>query len=209
MIKGQGDIIAAVLIIIIGIALTGTAYMWGYPLIEKRQGSAIVERITNAFNRNNVNSLTNKIEFIANNGGEDTFSIDTNGIWILKEGDTSDMYNPDKNCILFSFRSKVSNIAPNIGWVPISSPNTNPTGTAGIDDPSVIFARSDTSEGAYNITYKLWFRQLNGTDNNYLILLKPRAGSSTVSTAKSLRISRGKIYSTGNLIITEIEILLG
>ncbi|MDI6798555.1 MAG: hypothetical protein QMD12_00960 [Candidatus Aenigmarchaeota archaeon] len=209
--KAQADIIAAVLIIIIAISLAATAYMWGIPLIQKRQDMAIVERVYSSFDKNNANSLTRKIEFIANNGGEDTFTLDVNGIWILYPADSQG----ESNSIYFTFRSRASNLATNINWIPLSSANTNPTATVGIDDPSVVFGRADSSEGAYNITYKLWFRQLNGTDRNYLIKLLPRnPGYPNRSTAKTIRISRGEIKQdpqdpTGKLIITEIKILFG
>ena len=73
--KSQVDIISAILVITIALTLVSIAYFWGIPLIQKREASAIIERASKHFDRNNVNSLTRKIEYIARMGGEDTFTI--------------------------------------------------------------------------------------------------------------------------------------
>jgi len=155
MSKAQSDIISALIIIIIAIGLVTTAYMWGLPLIQKRQDAAVAERVYNYFYQKNQNddSLSSKIEYVASNGGEDTFSLDINGIWIIK---------PDENSVSFTFFSRASNVGSSI-WIPLTSGATCPpsSGTIGVDRPSVVCTKADTLFDGYNITYKVWFRQLN------------------------------------------------
>jgi len=227
--KAQADIISSVIIIIIAITLVSTAYMWGMPLIRKRQDTALVERAYKFFDRNNFNSIVKKIEYIAKNGGEDTFSIDINGVWTFYPcpatdggGCSCDSSIPGletcvsgNNSIQFSFFSKVSNIAVDEGWVSLSTANTNTVGTVGVDDASVVWARSDRAGDGFNITYKVWFRELDEspTKGYKINLIAPSAIPPEIkaSTGKSIRISHvgTRILSDGKtLIITEIKIFL-
>jgi hypothetical protein len=223
--KAQADIISSVIIIIIAIGLVSTAYMWGMPLIQKRQDSALVDRAYGFFDRNNFNSLVKKIEYVAKNGGEDTFTLDISGIWILYPCPSSDGLgcscgaaepcNSENNSIQFSFPSRASNIAVNSNWVPINSPNPSYFGTLGIDDVSVVLAKSESAGDGFNITYKLWFRELNESLNiGYKVDIMPSGTPGiTTSVGKSLRISNAgtsTITTSGGktLIITEIKIFL-
>ncbi|MEM5790539.1 MAG: hypothetical protein QXP77_00575, partial [Candidatus Aenigmatarchaeota archaeon] len=152
--KAQVDIISAIIIVIIALTLFSAAYFWGMPLIQKRQDTALVERAFKYFDPKNPNSIGRRIEYVANFGGEQTFSIDLDGIWILKQfNDVSE----ENNSLLFTISSKISNVAPNFGWVPFSS-NIQEIGKLGLDDPSVVFERADSSGGRYDITLRVWFR---------------------------------------------------
>jgi hypothetical protein len=207
MLKAQADIISAVIIITIAIGLVYTAYSWGLPLIQKKQDAALAERVFNYFNQKNENSLPNKIEYIAKNRGEETFTLDANGIWII---------NQDEDSISFTFFSRASNIA--VGdWISLttgvkcSSTGIEPsTGIVG-DKPSVVCARADLLQDGYNITYKVWFRQLNetGGERGYKINLLKHPGGPSSSTGKYVRIFYDRVYQEQTLIITEIKILLG
>ena len=208
--KSQVDIISAIIIVIIALTLFSTAYFWGMPLIQKRQDTALVERAFKYFDPNNPNSLGNRIEYVANFGGEQSFSIDLNGIWILHPCDENSVEN---NSISFTFSAKVSNVAPNLGWIPFSS-NIQEIGKLGLDKPSVIFERADSAGDRYNITLKAWFRELENVDGSKaykICLVKDPSGKST-STSKTIKISRGEIKTVQkdgkSLTITEIKILL-
>jgi hypothetical protein len=207
--KSQADIVSAVIIVIVALSLVGAAYMWGMPLIQKRQDTALVERAAKHFDRSNVNSLPKKIEYIYQNGGEETFTIDIDGLWSLYPSTDN---NVENNSIQFSFVSRVTNIAVDEGWVPLSTSNTDPIVSIG-EDPSVVFGRADSSGSMYNITFKTWFRELDKspTEGYKIILTRDTAGPLR-STGKSVRISRGSVtpvtQSGKTLIITEIKILL-
>jgi len=203
--KGQTDIISVVIIFVISLGLVSTAYLWGIPLIEKKQDTALVDRVAKSFDRNNANSLEKKIEYIANNGGSDTFVADTNGIWY---------YNSSENSLQFSFTAKASKIATNLGWIALSSGNINLNGTLGIDDSFIVFGRSDiTPSGQYNISYKVQFRTLwdSAGVNGFRIFLNNSSPSPYI-LGKYVKISRGTVAAdpqNSNLIITEIKLLLG
>lgn len=206
--KAQADIISAVIIIIIAIGLTGTAYTWGIPLIQKRQHEALADRVYNSFDQNKVNSLPSKIEFVARtSGAEETFTLDVDGVWIL---------SPSENSIQFTFLSKASKVA--VGqWSSLTPGATCPpsNGTLGKDKSSVVCARADITHDIYNITYKIYFRTLfeeTNANKGYKINLVKDPRGSLNTTSKSIRISRGDIRTetTGDktLIITEVKILL-
>jgi hypothetical protein len=195
--KAQADIISAVIIIVIAIALTSTALMWGLPLIQKRQDSAMVTRMSNLLSQ----QLPSKIVGIANVGGSDTFSVDANGIWVL---DTS------KNMLVFTFFSKVSDKATG-QWIGggecLPDGFNHQPGILGIDEPCVVCVYASSLGTGYNITYQIGCRELKSDTKSYEIKLVPE-GSITTSTSKTIRISRGSTTSTDSLITTEIKILL-
>lgn len=212
--KSQADIISIALIVIIALSLAGTAYLWGIPLIQKRQHTIMVERVQSFFDRENVNSITSKIENIARKGGEDVFVSTEEGLWVLYPYDHP---SPENNSIQFTIFSKVSNIA--VGTekdISFTSGATCPpsSGTLGIASASVVCGRADVFSDGYNITYKLYFRELEESPKKgYKInLVKYSPTSPPSSSGKTVRISRGEISTITQdgktLIITEIKILL-
>lgn len=210
--KSQSEIISVVLIVLISIGLIGTVYTWGLPLMQKRRDSVVVERVKAYFDQSSSSSLPSLIEFVANTGGEATFSVGVDGIWTLHPATEASPYN---NSISFFFSSKVSGIANDIGWISLTpSASCPPTfGLLGTDRASVVCARADTSGDRYNITYIVYFRPLNQTAVNkiYKIELYPLA--SAISTSRVLRIVNGGTVESSlgdkSLIITRINILLG
>ncbi|HDH91382.1 MAG TPA: hypothetical protein ENF38_00345, partial [Candidatus Aenigmarchaeota archaeon] len=151
--KGQTQIISVVLILALSVSLMATAYTWGLPLIQKRQDTAKFESIFNSFDPTNPNSLERKIIDIANRGGEEVFSLNFKGVWNVNE---------DENSISFSFLSMISGFVPGKGITLLpggSCPSSGP-GRLGIDEPFDICGYSEPSGNKYNITFKIWFRNL-------------------------------------------------
>lgn len=209
--KSQSDIISAVVIVIIAMSLVSSAYFWGIPLIQKSQHQAMIERAYKYFDINNVNSLPGIIGYVAKYGGEQNFQSDIDGIWFLYVYDSP---SQEKNSIQFTFFSKTTNIANDVGWIPLSTSNTQQIGNVGIDEPIVVFGRADKTADGFNITYKVWLRELEESPTKgyrYVLLSKSPSGPFT-SSGKTVRISRGSVYSqvegSKTLIITEIKILL-
>lgn len=216
-IKGQ-QIISAILIVLITIALIGVAYSWGLPLIRKRQDAAKVDRLANYFSSDFPNSLMKKIVNVANNGGEETFFIDMNGLWVLHEYDEVDPVM--NNSIEFNTFSRESNIGLGIGWVSLTGDSCPPEkGFPGVNEPWAVCARADPTGEGFNIKYAVWLRELEeSSEKGYKIrLIKHEVGPSS-STGKRMRISRERVYTCTpameplycdkTLIITEIKILL-
>jgi len=207
MAKAQGDIISAVIIIIIAMGLVGAAYSWGLPLIQKRQDTAIVNRVLNYFDQNNINSLPSLIERVANIGDKETFSLDVNGVWILKEYTEASSFN---NSLTFSFSSKVSNLATG-QWISLTTGASCPpsNATLGVHKSSVVCARADSTAGGYNITYMVLFRELDDSSGTkgYKIDLQ-NGGASLTSTGKGVRVSRGEISSKSVGQLTLIETII-
>lgn len=214
--KAQVDIISAVIIIALAIGLTATAYSWGIPLIQKRQSESLANTVHNSFDQDKVNSLPSKIEFVAkSSGAEETFSLDVDGIWILYPASSTVLEN---NSIQFTFLSKTSKVVVG-AWTPLTPGATCPpsNGTLGLDKSSVVCARADIMRDIYNITYRIYYRELYESSDltkGYKINLiqDPRGSNSLTSTSKSIRISRGDVYtqiiSGKTLIITNVTILL-
>ena len=223
--KAAVDVITSILIVMIALGLTATAYTWGLPLIQKQQDTAVVGRVASYFDQNNQNSLPSSIEFIANNGGEQTFSMDVTGIWVINPCSTGELpsCNPspsadfrENNSINFTFFSKVSNIATQAGFVSLTPGATCPpsSGILGKDKSSVVCAKAETIHDGYQITYKVWFRELTepATAKGYKIDLLKHETSSYKSTGKKIKISRQSINQVSiagkTLIIPEMKILL-
>jgi len=200
MFKAQADILSAVIIVVLALALTSAALLWGFPLIEKRQDTALVARVNNAFNQD----LPAKITHVADVGGSLTFSMDVDGIWSLNE---------TNNTISFTFFSRATDKGLN-QWIGEGCPFEGQSGTMGISKPYVLCVFVSQIGSGFNITYQLGFRELtsDGTRGYKIVLVKP-AGGVSASTGKNILITRSSINqipSVGQktLITTEIEILL-
>lgn len=212
--KAVSEIITVVLIVTITLGLTSTAYLWGIPLIEKRQQATISERVFEQFNQKNSNSLPRIVEDIANNRGTASFVINADGAWVLNEGEDS---------IEFTFASKTSNIAPTgnqisltrgVQCTPLPSPAT---GSQGFDSSSVVCVKSVLEGDVFAITYKIWFRELydnplSDTATGFKIdLIKDPTGlSSSVSNTVKITFSESSTQTIGSrtLITKKIKILL-
>jgi FlaG/FlaF family flagellin (archaellin) len=93
--KAISEIISVLLVALITTALIGTVYIWGSPMITKRQHATKVGRVYSYFNEESSNSLVYKIEYVAKHGGRETFYSSTDGVWTLRE--YGDPMTPDPN----------------------------------------------------------------------------------------------------------------
>ncbi len=220
--KGVSEIIAVVLILLMSAGLLGTALNWGLPMISKRQDTTTSERIYDYFNPENSDSIGRKMEFVAKNGGQETFISTVDGLWSLTctsadQGDGCTEYD----ILQFVTTSKVSNIAVStvendIGWISMSSGGSCPpvAGSVGIDDSYVVCAKSEPFGEGFNMTYRLWFRELYDYSDTKIWeigLVKHESGELIKNTNIVKIIKNG--VTTGSqsgktLITTEIKILL-
>ncbi|MBI2545265.1 MAG: hypothetical protein HYW22_01540 [Candidatus Aenigmarchaeota archaeon] len=212
--KGISEIIAAVMIVTITIGLTSTAYIWGAPLIQKRQDATVTERVLEQFSPTNANSLGKVIENVANNKGTESFTTNADGIWVFDENEDS---------ITFTFTSKSSNIAstqnsisltPGVSCTPTPSPVI---GIQGVDSSSVVCVNATNQADFFRITYKLWFRELDDNPSGinpigYKINLVKDPSGLVTTTGKTLTISyvdsTSQSVGSKTLITKQIKILL-
>lgn len=207
--KAQSNIIGAILIVVIAIALVGVAFTFGLPYIQKNQDRALEERVDAVFDETNANSLPAKIKSVANNGGKDIVEINVEGVTIL---------DPAENSISFSFRSSVTSYAAGSGWVTLSGESCPPpVGNIGVHEPIVVCVRADQiTADSYNITYKLYARELEDAEqrNGFKINLLQHPASSLVSSGSSTTVRvefdarRPETVGSKNLINTDVKILL-
>lgn len=214
--KGVSEIISAVLVVLIAIALISVAYTWGLPLIQKTRGEAISERVHTYFNPDNAASLQRKMIGAISLGGESVFNLDVDGIWVIVPYDA---HNPENNSIQFTFFSKVTKVMYGAGWVPVFGGGCDANaGYLGVDNPYITCARADPIADGYNITYKIQFRELidrrDPTERTRQLIRVVPVGP-TASTGKYVRISRGDVTvyndtATGILYTyTNLKIILG
>jgi hypothetical protein len=214
--KAQADMVSVIIIVAISLALASVAYFWGFPLIQKRQDTALVERVDGYFSQDNGNSLPIIIENVANSGGEKTFYANVKGLWILNDSSKGGNY------IQFTFMAKASKFAVDSAY-PISltkgaqcsQPIEN--GTIGIDKASIVCVQSNKFGDSINVTYKIFFRDLyenaySAGGRGYRIELKADPSGFEMSKEKSIKISytgvRQETVNEKTLIIKEIKILL-
>ena len=197
--KGQQQIVSVVIIIGLVLGATVTVLPWANKMIEKRKDLKDLDDVYNFFNE-----LDETIREIAKNGGEESLSLDVPGKLTIM---------PDDNIILFSFDSKVSNIAEG-EYIPLNTPNMNETGTLGVDTPSVIFGKSEKQGNIMKICYKLWYRELLDplTNKAYKIKLTTTDGTQKSTNTGYLRIQRVGTTTTTQgsktLTTTEINIIV-
>jgi len=221
--KGVSEIIAVIMILVMSAGLLGTALSWGLTMINKRQDSTNVERLYNHFDYDNQDSIGNEIEFVAKNGGQETFSSNIKGLWTLTctEADDGDECGDSLDILEFVTNNKVSNIAVstdenNIGWIALTPGGSCPpiSGTVGINNPYVVCAKSEPFGEGYNMTYRIWLRELYDSSESKIWkinLVKHESGDIS-KDSNSIKIIRGDV-TTGNqdgktLITTEVKILL-
>lgn len=197
--KGQQQVVSVVIIIGLILGATVTVLPWASKMIEKRKDLKTLDDVYNFF----IN-LDETIREIAKNGGEESLSLDVPGILTV---------SPDENAIVFRFTNKVSNIAEG-DYIPLNTPNMNETGTLGVDTPSVIFGKAEKKGSEIEISYKLWYRELEDplTNNVYIISLTTTDGTEKSSNTGFMRIQRiGTFKTTENsktLTTTEINIIV-
>lgn len=219
--KGQSDIIAVVLIVLIAIGLLGVAYSFGLPLIQKNQDRALDDRVKGFFATNNVNSLPAKIQSVANSGTKDSATIDVGGTMRLVPGQEpgAAFTAINNNSVEFSFQSAVASFARDAGWIPLSGAGCDPVsnGIIGQDEPAVVCVRVDsTGGGFYNVTYRLQFRTLEDAQkrNGFAIKLLQHPSSPLVSPDDNIQVRaefdqrRTVTLGSQTLIITDVKILL-
>lgn len=200
---GQTQVVSVLLIIVITLGVIGSVVPWANNMIQKKKDAKSVEDIYNFFQ-----TLDSSIRNIAENGGEESLTLKVPGRFDIYPESLSSPFN---NSIIFSFTSKVSNIA--VGdWIPLNTANQNLTAPLGIDPPSVISAKAQKNDDIMEVQYKLWYRELIDTVSNrkYKIVITTANDNQINTTTGFMRIQRLNSYyiPSQSLTITEINIIV-
>jgi hypothetical protein len=208
--RGQVQVVSAVILIVLVLGAIALVLPWAYNMIQKRKDMKSVDDVYNFFQR-----LDDTIRNIAKNGGEESLELKVPGKFtVYPESSNSEL----NNSIVFTFRSLVSLIAdcselPEeykiFCWIPLNTPNTNMTGTLGVDSPSVIFGKTERVGNKLEVQYRLWYRTLKDTPTHgYKIVLNTSDNTEKNTTFGFLRIQRIKSTSAPTLTTTEINIIV-
>ena len=201
--KAQSQVVSAIIVILIALALLALVVPWALTMIQKKKDMKSLDDVYNFFQ-----TLDKTIRDIANNGGEESLSLKVPGRLEVYPASFS---SPLNNSIIFSFDSKVSNIAVGVGEIPLNTPNTNETASLGVDAPSVIFGNATRINDEIRIRYRLWYRTLEDSSNHaYKIVLNTSNDEYLNSTTGFLRIQRlgSEFIESKNLTITKINVII-
>ncbi|MCD6477805.1 MAG: hypothetical protein J7K87_02260 [Candidatus Aenigmarchaeota archaeon] len=156
--KGQSQIITGVLLVMIMISLVAVTYFWGIPLIEKQKDTVTVSNAERF-----IKTLNEKIEDVAKNGGTQKITgfeipgdlklIDSENKFILNFKTTGDIIATGKDIYLIGDDRSEAHVG---------------------EEPGVILVRSDKVGNKYDVSMRLYYRNLtgaitNGKSNKYII----------------------------------------
>ncbi|MFB6213597.1 MAG: hypothetical protein ABEJ07_03490 [Candidatus Nanohaloarchaea archaeon] len=152
--KGQTQALTAVLITAVTIGTVATAYVWGTPLLEKRQSKAQLDSL-----ENDILNLRDEIVSVSR-GGQGT----TSEIQLQMDGRLEVF--PGKDYIEVNTQAQAPPY-PAGTWTLIKGKNrqnltigTGSYGVLGSDLPGVVAVRAASGPGSSSITYRIEFRNL-------------------------------------------------
>ena len=190
--KGIEPVISGILIVGVLAVVTGIAYQWGMPLMQKNVGTTELHSAED-FER----TLDKKIDDVAKNGGSDEITFNSQGQILV---------NPTDDRIDFTIETSGSIYSPG-GFVCFSRNCYLQTGVWGEDGYSVIGAQVSASDQNYALTkYSIIFRNLTAGNLIYSRdLVTPR--NATLTGSKNAKLIITKIgEERGNTTKTIIKI---
>ncbi len=154
--KGQTPAITAVLITTVIVGSVATAYVWGTPLLEKRQGQADLQSVESGAVQlhekilevsNSGSGTTEQVDFSSRSGAEIRIDEDEDYITITTEAQQSPY--PRNSWSLIRGKS-LQNLSFGTGDYGIQSDNL----------PGVLAVRPSGSAGATSLRYQIEFRNI-------------------------------------------------
>jgi hypothetical protein len=197
-VKGQTPAVTAVLITTVIVGSVATAYVWGTPLLEKRQGQADLQNV-----ENDVLQLHNKIIQVSESGSGTTERIEFNS------GSETDLrVNPEEDYISVTSEAQQSPY-PQDSWTLIKGKSLQNlsfgTGDYGIKTenlPGVVAVRPSGSGDNTVLRYQIEFRNLLADTPTgqrlQKIDIKTRGQTKVVDTATLLISNQGTEIDSGN-----------
>ena len=141
--KGQQQVLTSLLLIIIMIAVVGSVYFWGMPLIQKNRDVTVLRKAEDfMFN------LNNKIKYVANTQTKDSIKIDVGTV----------SFDPSTETITLEVNTKGTVYA--VGAPVYFVRNASDVGVWGRDEPELIYVEAIDTGGGYHHVYTLKYREL-------------------------------------------------
>ena len=191
--RGVTPIISSILLVGVLAAVTGVAYQWGLPMIQKNMD---VSSLTKA--ENFLMQLDNKIDIVAVSGSTEEILFDLPGTIRI---------NPENDLIEISLETTGSIYASG-GFVCFSRNCNLESGVFGDDSYSVIGVQTEQTDEDYSLTtFSITQRNLTSSGKTYWRDIITPDGGVTVGGGNSrFIISKEKEERVGSTMITVIKI---
>jgi hypothetical protein len=193
--KGIEPVISGILIIGVLAVISGVAYQWGMPIMQKNVGTTQLHS-----SEDFARMLDKKIDDVAKSGGSDELTFSIPGQITIK---------PLEDRIDFTVETSGS-IYSSGGFVCFSRNCDLNSGIWGVDGYSVIGAQVSTSDQNYALTkYSIIFRNLTADKLTYSRdLVTPRNATLTGSENSKLTITKiGEVRGNTTTTIIKIDLL--
>ncbi|MFH1420432.1 MAG: hypothetical protein ABIG30_00515 [Candidatus Aenigmatarchaeota archaeon] len=196
--KGQQQVLSAIMLTGIMITVVGSVYFWGIPLVQKNQD---INSLQNA--ESFMLMLNERIKFVANNAGRDQVMINVPGILT---------FDAEMQTLGFEIQTGGTIYAAGGGLIPLSKTkvgvcNSKSEGIWGTDVPEVLCVKSiELGENSYKTTYNLGYRELTKTAKSYKIKLAGE--SSSGGQDHTVVIDYMGADDAGSLINTNVKITI-
>jgi type II secretory pathway pseudopilin PulG len=153
--KGQQEVLTPLLLTGILIAIVGSVYLWGLPLIQKNRDVAVLQQVEDF-----IINLNEKIKNVANAQGREEIKINI---------PVTLSFNSTEKSIIIEVNTKGTIYS--VGRIYFVRNDNEFEGTWGKDDPGVIYVDTTDLDGEYLQKYTLKYRQLNAPNKIYKISL--------------------------------------
>lgn len=201
--KAQSEAITLVLVTGIIIALVGSAYMWGKPMIDKR---SIITQFTSA-----VRFMEDLDSKIVNMAGTCSFEGACEESLTLPVAGSITLDEPG-NALVYTFPISQS-LMSGEGEVLFNTADNNTVARYG-ETPGVISLRGENAgSGNYNLVFRLRYRELDSQEpwRGYKIQLL-KSGQITTGASRILlsyagpQTQQGAAYNNGDLVLSRIKV---
>ena len=172
------------------------AYKFAEPLVKKPEVD--IKKVDRLFDTKSITSLPSIIDYVAEIGGKKEITPGFRGTWKV---------DPIEDFIEVSVMSKKTPIASDKGWIPLTGETCPPSkGKLGVNNYYVVCAKSESKDGEYQVSYRLWCRELEGYKSNIYRIDLECIGKTESSNVNSISIERtASEEGTVKVSITLIE----
>ncbi len=191
--KGQQQVLSILLITLVLVAIVGSVYFWGLPLIQKNRDITLLKKAEDF-----MMNLNNKIKYVANTQSRDSIKVSVGTL----------TFDPLNNTLKLEVDTKGTIYATGIPVYFVR--NTNSTGVWGRDEPEILYVKSIDMGGSYHNIYVLRYRDLVvpgtvGILNTYKIeLCSDINGTQTIGKGHTILINYKGYVQNSTKITTKV-----